>query len=256
VARTLERRWEEALVAERCLADEHDRFCQEKPLRLSREDRERIEQLAADIPRLWQAEQTTVEDRKAIIRHLVEEVVVHVRKEDEYTDVMIRWQGGITTRHEIRRTVRDYKCLRDYDRLLERVTALWEEKNTPEKIAEILNEEGYLTPRRRGPFNRHTVCELLHKRGIGPDKRSATQLGENEWWPKDLAEVVGVPVWKMEFWADWGWVHCRKTPIRKWRILWADAEEVARLKKLRARSRHGCNAHPAELITPKKRKET
>jgi hypothetical protein len=105
-------------------------------------------------------------------------------------------------------------------------------------------------------FNRHSVRELLYKQGIGPDKRSATQLGKNEWWPKDLAEVVGVPLWKMEFWADWGWVHCRKTPIRKWRILWADAEEVERLKKLRARSRHGCNAHPKKLTTPKKRKKT
>jgi len=59
----------------------------------------------------------------------------------------------------------------------------------------------------------------------------------------------------MEFWSDWGWVHCRKTPIRKWRILWADAEEVERLKKLRARSRHGCRKHPAELTTPKERNE-
>jgi hypothetical protein len=47
----------------------------------------------------------------------------------------------------------------------------------------------------------------------------------------------------MEYWADKGWVHCRQTPIRRWRILWADRDEVRRLEKLRART------------TPKKRKE-
>lgn len=255
VARTLERRWEEALAAERRLADEYDHFRQEQPLRLSREDRGLIEKLAADIPRLWRAEQTTAADRKEVIRHLVEEVVVHVKREEEYAGVTIRWQGGFVTQHEIRRSVRDYKSLRDYDRLLERVTTLWEEKTPVEEIARRLNEDGFPTPRRKGPFTKKSVRDLLNKRGIGPDTRSAAQLGEKEWWPKDLAERVGVPVWKMEYWADKGWVHCRNTPIRRWRILWADGEEVNRLEKLRARSRHGCNVHPAELTTPKERKE-
>jgi DNA invertase Pin-like site-specific DNA recombinase len=254
VARTLERRWEEALAAERALADAYDRFRQEQPLRLSREERQQIEQLSADIPRLWHAPATTVADRKAILRHLVDTVVVHVRKGSEYTDVTIRWQGGFTSQHEIRRSVRDYKGLRDYDRLLARVAALWEAGMTPKEIAKILNAEGFGRPRRKGPFDRASVRELLYRQGYGPDRRSATPLGANEWWPRDLAARVQVPLWKLEYWADKGWVHCRQTPIRKWRILWADRDEIRRLQKLRARSRHGRNWHPPELTTPKKRK--
>src|SRR5262245_3768506 len=72
-----------------------------------------IASLSADIPALWHAPQTTVADRKAILRHLVDEVVVHVKPGTEYTDVTIRWQGGFTSQHEVRRSVRDYKDMRD-----------------------------------------------------------------------------------------------------------------------------------------------
>jgi len=169
--------------------------------------------------------------------------------------VTICWQGGFASQHEIKRPLREYTDLRDYNRLVERVTSLREKGTFLRDIARILNEEGFQRPWCKRPFSKAAVRDLLSRRGIGQDKRVITQLGENEWWPKDLAKAVGVPVWKMEFWADKCWVHCRQTPIRKWSILWADAEEVERLKKLRARSRHGCHKHPEELTTPKERKE-
>jgi DNA invertase Pin-like site-specific DNA recombinase len=255
VARTLERRWEEALAAERSLADEYDHFRQEQPLRLSEEERRRIAALAADIPRLWHAPQTTAADRKAIVRHVVDEVVVQVKQGSEYTDVTIRWQGGFTSQHEVRRTVLGYRDLRDCDQLLARVAELWTAGKTPKEIAAVLNAEGFHRPQRQGPFTRRVVRELLYRQGYGPDRRFAAQLGKHEWWPRDLAERVRVPLWKIEYWADKGWVCCRKTPLRRWRILWADPAEIRRLEKLRARSRHGLNRHPAELTTPKGRKE-
>lgn len=255
VARTLERRWEEALAAERTLADEYDHFRQERPLRLNAEERRQIGQLSADIPRLWHSPQTTVADRKAIIRHLVDEIVVHVKQGLDATDVVIRWQGGFTSQHVIRRSVRQYKDLCDYDQLQARVAALWEAGIDKKEIAKILNTEGYVPPRHRGPFDRSGVQALLYQQGYGPDSRSMVRLEKDEWWPRDLAARVGVPLWKIEFWSDKSWIHCRRTPTKKWRILWADRDELKRLKKLRARSRHGCHRHPAELTTPKKREE-
>ena len=53
VARTLERRWEEALQDQRELEDEYDRFLREQPLRISAEERDRIRALSRDIPTLW-----------------------------------------------------------------------------------------------------------------------------------------------------------------------------------------------------------
>jgi hypothetical protein len=58
---------------------------------------------------------------------------------------------------------------------------------------------------------------------------------------------------KLRDWNVRGWVHGRKTPVQGRRILWADKEEVRRLRKLLAASRRGVNAYTSDLKTPKKR---
>ena len=94
-------------------------------------------------------------------QRLVEEVVVHVKQEEEHTEVTIHWQGGFTSRHEIRRVVRAYESLRDYTGLLDRVKSLWDKKTTLKEIAAVLDQEGFVTPRRRGPFTEEVVRHLL-----------------------------------------------------------------------------------------------
>src|SRR4051794_20471267 len=79
VARTLEQRWEEALRAERHVRDDYDRFLREQPPRLGPEERARIAALSSDLPALWHDPVTSHQDRKEIIRHMVEKVVVHRR---------------------------------------------------------------------------------------------------------------------------------------------------------------------------------
>src|SRR5262249_9655272 len=130
VARSLEQRWEETLRAERQVRDDYDRFLREQPPRLSAEERARIAALASDLPALWQAAGTTNRDRKEIIRHLVERVVVHVKKDSEYVDVVIHWHGGLSSEHEIVRPVQHYEQLRDFDKLMDRIVALRQEGHT------------------------------------------------------------------------------------------------------------------------------
>jgi hypothetical protein len=68
VARTLERSWEEKLVAQQQLEEAYHRFVQHKPRLLSEAEREAIRRLATDIPALWSASTTTAADRKEIMR--------------------------------------------------------------------------------------------------------------------------------------------------------------------------------------------
>src|SRR5262249_12588354 len=98
VARSLERQWEEALRTQRALEEEYDRFLKEQPPQLSEDQRARILALSSDLPALWNAPETTVADRKEIIRLVVERVVVHVRAESERAEVLISWRCGATTR--------------------------------------------------------------------------------------------------------------------------------------------------------------
>ena len=58
---------------------------------------------------------------------------------------------------------------------------------------------------------------------------------------------------KLRDWTVRGWVHFRKTPLQGYRVLWADDDEVARLKKLLAQSRRGMQGYIADLTTPKPR---
>src|SRR5215467_8611735 len=80
VARTLERAWEEKLVAQQHLEEEYHRFLQQRPRVLSETERQAIRRLATDIPTLWAAPTTTNADRKEIMRQVIERVIVDVQE--------------------------------------------------------------------------------------------------------------------------------------------------------------------------------
>jgi hypothetical protein len=253
VARSLEQRWEETLRAERQVRDDYDRFLREQPPQLTHEERARIAALSSDLPTLWHAEGTTDQDRKEIIRHLVEKVVVHVKNDSEYVDVAIHWQGGFASRHEVVRPVRSYEQLRDFDKLMDRIAALRGEGHTSAQIADCLNREGFSPPKRCGAFFPELVRQLLKRRGLANEKTYTDQLGPNEWWLPKLAEEIPVSAGKLADWARRGWVHSRKTPAQRLWVLWADKQELKRLRKLATSSHRGIVEYPADLTTPRER---
>jgi DNA invertase Pin-like site-specific DNA recombinase len=163
VARTLEQRWEETLRAQRALQEEYDRFEHDQPRQLHEEEKARIEALASDIPALWHSSETTVAERKEIVRLLVERVVVHVRADSERTGVEIAWRGGLTTRHEVARTVTRYEALSDYQELLKRIQQLRASGLTIAQVAVQLNEAGYRTPRSQKGYTSTSVRKLLSR---------------------------------------------------------------------------------------------
>ena len=91
------------------------------------------------------------------------------------------------------------------------------------------------------------------RRGLSNEKTYAGQLGPHEWWLPKLAEAIPVSAGKLADWARRGWLHSRRTPAQHLWILWADKQEVKRLRKLAALSHRGVVEYPAELTTPKER---
>ena len=252
VARSLEQRWEETLRAERQVRDDYDRFLREQPPQLSPGGAGRIAALSSDLPTLWHAPGTTHQDRKEIIRHLVEKVVVHVKNDSEYVDVTIHWHGGFTSQHEVIRPVKSYEQLRDFDKLMERIAALRHGGHTAAQIADCLNREGFVPPKRCGAFFPELVRQLLIRRGLANERTYVDQLGPHEWWLPKLAEEIPVSVDKLADWARRGWVHSRKTPAQRLWVLWADKSEVKRLRKLAAESHRGVTEYP--LANSRRRK--
>lgn len=76
VARTLEKRWNDRLVDLERLEREYDEFRRRGRFELSDIDRQRILQLASDLPRLWRAKTTEDRDRKMLLRLLIKDISV------------------------------------------------------------------------------------------------------------------------------------------------------------------------------------
>lgn len=252
VGRSLEKKWEAALRKLDEVDGEWQQFQETMPAQLTEDDRLRILAVSQDVPALWDAEQTTNADRKEIVRCLIDRVVAFVDPHSERTDVTIHWQGGFTSQHELLRPVSSYWGMAMGDQLRERVTQLHGEGCTASQIAAQLNQEGMSPPRRLNPFSREQVWQLLSRFGL-IKKRDRVQPDAHEWPLATLAERLGVEALRLRNWARKGWVHGRQTPTQGLWILWADAQEVRRLERLKAAFIPGICRYPVELTTPKPR---
>ena len=254
VARELEKRWEEALREQRELEETYARFQREQARTLAAEEREHILSLSSDIASLWEAPSTTPADRKSIVRCLVERVVVHVLEQTEAMEVTIHWAGGFESHHETERPVGCYEQLRDFDRLRSRILELREAGEPATRIADRLNQEGFRTPRGK-LFRADTIRTLLSRRGIsrsgGAEEPEDRELPEvRQWSMNQLVEELKVPWTTLCHWCRCGWLHAAKSQRGWWRV-WADAEELARLRRLRDyRRADPGQRYPAELTTP------
>ncbi|MFN2218478.1 MAG: recombinase family protein [Anaerolineae bacterium] len=103
VAAELERQWEEALQTCQRLEREWVQAQSEELAPLAEADRARIRQLAEDIPALWYAETTTQEERKRLLRCLVQDVTLDPFTKPGFSLIAIRWHTGTTTTVEVNR---------------------------------------------------------------------------------------------------------------------------------------------------------
>jgi hypothetical protein len=248
VARSLEQQWEEALRNRRNIAEAYDRFLKEQPPRLSEDQRAQILALSSNLAALWSAPETTAADRKEIIRLVVERVEVHVRAETERGDVVISWRGGVTTRHEIIRTVSRYESLGRYDQLMNRIIEMRKDGQTIKQIAARLNAEGYRTPRSRKGYTSTSVRKLLSRAELTRGRIATRQLDRHEWWLPNLARELQISANKLREWALRGWVRSRQVPPRGLWIIWADGRERRRLRKLRRASKRSTTIGPASSL--------
>jgi DNA invertase Pin-like site-specific DNA recombinase len=253
VVRQLEKRWEEALCEQRKVEEDYDRFCSERPQAPTADQKVRVLALARDIPALWDSPEATAADQKSIVRHLVEQVVVTAPADRETVDVGVRWSGGYTSAHQLIRPVARYTQMRDFPQLADRIVELHAQKKTSAQIAQALNSEGWRPPKRRNTFNAGMVRQILHRRGASPSRPCTYVLKESEWWMGDLARKLEMPESTLYSWMRRGWVNAKRLEDEpdRW-LLWADQEDLDRLRRLQACPRSwDCQPKAAELIRPK-----
>ena len=239
VARTLERSWEEKLRVVQQIERDYERFQQEQPARLTAKERNQIQALTADLPALWKASATTDEDRKVILRQLIDHVVVDVEGDTEWVELRIHWAGGHETYSRIRRPVGGTAQLSHWPDLLNRLKQLKDEGLSAPQIARQLQQEGF-KPAKGGPLTAQIVRTWLSRYGIA-HKRTALsiKLASDEWTIPDL-----IARYRLSASTIYGWIRRGEVKARqlgdagsRW-IIQAAPAELDRLANTRRRA--GC----------------
>jgi hypothetical protein len=241
VARSLERDWEEALATELRLKAEHERLLARQPAALTASERTAIRRLASDIPALWNASTTTQADRQAIVRLLLDRVLVTVDSDSETVIVECHWAGGHRTQTHYTRTVARVEQLSYHRDLFARVADLRRDGLNAPSIAAALNAEGWRPPRRRREdFTAGMVRALLYRQGLrgctrGQPTSAAVKREHGEYMLGELALKLGMPVPTLYTWLRKGHLTHRAQQAGA-RTIWlvqADDAEITRLKTLR-----------------------
>jgi len=147
VARTLERKWEEALLAQRALEEDYARFRQAQPHGLTAAERAEIETLAGNLPTVWHSPQTGVAEKRRIVRSLLERVVVWAPASSQEVTVHLHWSLGTVTEHRLTRPVRAWGQMASAAAVRQRVEAWQAAGWSSRRMAAELNAAGYRPPR-------------------------------------------------------------------------------------------------------------
>jgi hypothetical protein len=135
VADTLEQQWNEKLARLAALEDDYARVTKTDGSELNGHDREQIQALVADLPRVWHDPRTPARERKRMLRLLIEDVTL---LRDRMIQLHIRWKGGATTSLECPIPQGAPDLRRTPATIVEMVRALAAE-HTDRQIADTLN---------------------------------------------------------------------------------------------------------------------
>lgn len=190
VARSLERAWEDRLRAADGVEQEYRQWRQRDPIVLQAEDYKALEALASDLPTLWRAPTTRPEERKRILRLIIQEVLLDQKRSRGEVWVKIIWQTGAVSEHRMLRRVHSYNDdYADLDYLRDRIIQLNAEGLMDKQVAAVLNEEGVVSARQR-PFTYENVWVLRKRWGLPAVKLNP--IGANPpQWPDGSYSVQG-----------------------------------------------------------------
>jgi hypothetical protein len=162
VASELEARWEEALRQREQLRREREEFEHRQVQSLSDADRQRIKELSGDLGKVWHAETTSMQERKALIRFLIKRVHLDGVTEKGRIRIDVEWHTGAHSTMTIDRPPVGIWGGNTPLQALERIRELFLQHEYSE-VAAILNAEGFRTAQGKA-FDHRIVRYLVRKR--------------------------------------------------------------------------------------------
>lgn len=206
VAGELERRWEAALSEVRAAEEALARQASAEPvmqMALGKTLNSKVVTLSGRLPEIWADDATTDAHRKALLRCLVEKVVLD-RGEHDVALVRIVWRGGAVTELEVKMKVNSIAKLTRGEEMRARLLDLAIAGMPDDEIAAVLTQEGHRSPNCAEKVLPITVQRIRLGAGI----RITTQ--RNRWTHKvtslsatQLAARLNIPV-------NWIYVQIRQ----------------------------------------------
>jgi DNA invertase Pin-like site-specific DNA recombinase len=217
VARGLETEWEKRLRDLAAAETELRRREQQRPNPIGPEQLKRIQMLGSDIRQVWTAPAITDRDRKELLRTLLEEVILNLKRAEGHAHLTLRWRGGAITVLDVpvpRFKPTGPRTDEDTISLLRRLAVLYPD----EVIAGILNRQGRKTATGER-FTANQVGSLRRYRNIPRFQPPAEPpIGELVSIRK-AAQILGMNTSSIHRWLADGFIAGEQvTPGAPWQI--------------------------------------
>jgi predicted DNA-binding transcriptional regulator AlpA len=217
VARGLETEWESRL---RDVADaeaELRRKEQQQPGTIGPDQLRRIQALGSDLHQVWYASTTTDRDRKQLLRTLLEEVVLNLKRVEGHAQLTLRWRGGAITTLDVavpRFRPQGPRTDEDTISLLRRLAVLYPD----EVIAGVFNRQGRKTATGER-FTANQVGGLRRYRDISRFQPPAAKPDGQLVSIRKAAEILGMNTSSIHRWLADGFIAGEQvTPGAPWQI--------------------------------------
>ena len=147
VAAELEKRWETALREVKEAEERWDREQQQRPSldHLDAETKQAWRAAGRQIPELWREGQFAPQQKKALLRCLIDKVVVH-RSAPDSVHCRVVWKGGETTSVDLPVAVSAMARLSNGKAMEATILQLARRGQSDEAIADQLTQQGYRSP--------------------------------------------------------------------------------------------------------------
>jgi len=206
VAATLEAQWDEALKKQKEVLAQYEEWQKNEFPKINRETRQRLLDLAKDLPRVWNNKQTPTRERKQILRLIIKDITVEKLSEKRQLLLHIRWQGGTREELAVDLVLPIHERLRYGSEVLSMVSNYAGELEDDGQIAKTLNSQGKLSATGK-QFTASMVKWIRHKHRISsPSARRSGELTV-----KETALKFGVSRGTVYYWIQRGIIQPRKS---------------------------------------------
>ena len=235
VTAELEKRWELALRGVKQAEDDWQDFQsrQRPPVPISPALREAFTDVARGLPELWRQGAFNQQRKKALLRCLIDKVVIH-RSAADTIHVRIVWRGTDTTSFDTPVAVASIARLSCAQELEQAAVELFRQGQSDEEIAAELTRRGYRSPRELTVIP-NTVRTIRLKHGLyRPRPGSRPRCVPGKLTVPQIVKLLDVPLHWVYQRIERGDIQLPLDPDRKLYLFPDTPETLAKLKKLKA----------------------